>query len=184
MWSQFTGRSTKTYKGGLKDLELKNKKITHYCQEGKTFSVLLLHIIKKEHLHIFWKNRRRSKIFIYTVIMSTPSPFPGQTYMYCLCPVCPSVTVTTFVSTISSVPLLHVPCILDTWLAPYKLGHDLLSVPLLHVPCILDTWLAPYKHGHDVLSVPLLHVPCILDTWLAPYKHGHDVLYLVSSTLD
>ena len=33
--------------GGLKDLELKNKKITHYCQEGKTFSVLLLHIIKK-----------------------------------------------------------------------------------------------------------------------------------------
>jgi hypothetical protein len=27
---QFTGRSTKTYKGGLKDLELKNKKITHY----------------------------------------------------------------------------------------------------------------------------------------------------------
>ena len=31
--------------GGLKDLELKNKKITHYCQEGKTFSVLLLHII-------------------------------------------------------------------------------------------------------------------------------------------
>ena len=50
---QFTGRSTKTYKGGLKDLELKNKKITHYCQEGKTFSVLLLHIIKKEHSHIF-----------------------------------------------------------------------------------------------------------------------------------
>jgi hypothetical protein len=50
---QFTERSTKTYKGGLKDLELKNKKITHYCQEGKTFSVLLLHIIKKEHLHIF-----------------------------------------------------------------------------------------------------------------------------------
>jgi hypothetical protein len=40
----FTGRSTKTYKGGLKDLELKNKKIAHYCQEGKTFSVLLLHI--------------------------------------------------------------------------------------------------------------------------------------------
>jgi hypothetical protein len=37
--------------GGLKDLELKNKKITHYCQEGKTFSVLLLHIIKKEHSH-------------------------------------------------------------------------------------------------------------------------------------
>ena len=49
----FTGRSPKTYKGGLKDLELKNKKITHYCQEGKTFSVLLLHIIKKEHSHIF-----------------------------------------------------------------------------------------------------------------------------------
>jgi hypothetical protein len=39
--------------GGLKDLELKNKKITHYCQEGKIFSVLLLHIIKKEHSHIF-----------------------------------------------------------------------------------------------------------------------------------
>jgi hypothetical protein len=50
---QFTGRSTKIYKGGLKDLELKNKKITHYCQEGKTFSVLLLHIIKKEHSRIF-----------------------------------------------------------------------------------------------------------------------------------
>ena len=113
--------------GGLKDLELKNKKITHYCQEGKTFSVLLLHIIKKEHSHIFWKNRRRSKIFIYTVIMSTPSPCSGQTYMYCFCPVCPSVTVTNFVSTVSSVTLLHVPCILDTWLAPYKHGHDLLS---------------------------------------------------------
>ena len=111
--------------GGLKDLELKNKKITHYCQEGKTFSVLLLHILykKRSTRTSFEKNRRRSKIFIYTVIMSTPSPCPGQTYMYCFCPVCPSVTVTTFVSTISSVPFLHVPCILDTWLAPYKHGH-------------------------------------------------------------
>jgi hypothetical protein len=105
--------------------------------------------------------RASSKLitFQFVMLVPPPSPFPGQTYMYCFYPVCQYVTVTNFVSTVSSVPLLHVPCILDTSLAPYKHGPDLLSVPLLHVPCFLDTWLAPYKHGHDLLSVLLLHVP-------------------------
>ena len=114
----FTGRSTKTYKGGLKDLELKNKKITRYCQEGKTFSVLLLHIIKKGALaHLLKEQKTFENIHIYCNYVyhpPPPSPFPGQTYMYCFCPVCPSVTVTNFVSTVSSVPFLHVLCILDT----------------------------------------------------------------------
>ena len=63
---QFTGRSTKTYKGGLKDFELKNKKIPHYCQEGKTFSVLLLHIIKKGALaHLLKEQKTFENIHIY-----------------------------------------------------------------------------------------------------------------------
>ena len=62
----FTGRSPKTYKGGLKDLELKNKKITHYCQEDKTFSVLLLHIIKKGALaHLLKEQKTFENIHIY-----------------------------------------------------------------------------------------------------------------------
>lgn len=32
---RFTGRSCKTYKGGLKHLQLSNKDLKHYCQEGK-----------------------------------------------------------------------------------------------------------------------------------------------------
>lgn len=32
---EFFGRSNKTYKGGLKDLEISNKNIRHYCQNGK-----------------------------------------------------------------------------------------------------------------------------------------------------
>jgi len=38
---EFTGRGSKTYKGGLKDRELTNKNIRHYCQEGK--SILYKH---------------------------------------------------------------------------------------------------------------------------------------------
>ena len=39
--------------GGLKDLELKNKKITHYCQED-IFCINYFYILqKKEHSHIF-----------------------------------------------------------------------------------------------------------------------------------
>ena len=52
--------------GGLKDLELKNKKITHYCQEGKIFSVLLLHIIKKGALaHLLKEQKTFENIHIY-----------------------------------------------------------------------------------------------------------------------
>ncbi|XP_062598901.1 uncharacterized protein LOC134260347, partial [Saccostrea cucullata] len=32
---RFTGRSSKTYKGGLKHLQLTNKDLKHYCQEGE-----------------------------------------------------------------------------------------------------------------------------------------------------
>lgn len=36
---EFTGRSTKTFKGGLAHKELYNKQIRHYCQPGKSNSV-------------------------------------------------------------------------------------------------------------------------------------------------
>ena len=32
---EFNGRSSKTYKGGLKDMELAKKNTRHYCQDGK-----------------------------------------------------------------------------------------------------------------------------------------------------
>lgn len=32
---EFNGRANKTFKGGLKDLQLSNKTIRHYCQDGK-----------------------------------------------------------------------------------------------------------------------------------------------------
>lgn len=43
---QFDGRSSKTYKGGLKNLELANKSIRHHCQEGKINIILILFFLK------------------------------------------------------------------------------------------------------------------------------------------
>jgi hypothetical protein len=102
----FTGRSTKTYKGGLKDLELKNKKITRYCQEGKTFSVLLLHIIARVYMVLI--KCRGYKVHVVKVLTK------DHARVYKVLIKCRGYKV-------------HV------------VKHDLLSVPLLHVPCILDT---------------------------------------------
>ena len=65
--------------GGLKDLELKNKKITRYCQEGKTFSVLLLHIIKKGALaHLLKEQMTFENIHIYCNYVYPPPHFQGR----------------------------------------------------------------------------------------------------------
>ena len=40
---RFTGRSSKTYKGGLKHLQCTNKDLKHYCQEGKIHVPLLIY---------------------------------------------------------------------------------------------------------------------------------------------
>jgi hypothetical protein len=39
---RFMGRSSKTYKGGLKHLQLTNKDLKHYCPEGKLGLILNL----------------------------------------------------------------------------------------------------------------------------------------------
>ena len=90
--------------GGLKDLELKNKKITHYCQED-IFCITFTYYKKGALAHPLKEQKTFENIHTYCNYVYPSPHFQRQTYMYCFCSVCPSVTVTNFVSTVSSVPL-------------------------------------------------------------------------------
>ena len=60
--------------GGLKDLELKNKKLTHYCQED-IFCITFTYYKKGALAHLLKEQKTFENIHIYiTVIMSTPLP--------------------------------------------------------------------------------------------------------------
>jgi hypothetical protein len=72
--------------GGLKDLELKNKKLTHYCQEDM-FCITFTYYKKGALAHLLKEQKTFENIHIYiTVIMSTPLFFYANSAIFQLYP--------------------------------------------------------------------------------------------------
>jgi hypothetical protein len=137
-------------------------KITHYCQEGKTFSVLLLHIIKKRSTRTSFERTEDVRKSIFQL-------FPDKRSCPCLyganqvsriqgtCSKGTDETVRTKFVTVTGgqtgQKAIHV-------YLPWKWGggrHNYSIYEYLRTSSVLSK-------DVRVLLLPLLHVPCILDT--------------------